>query len=269
MPATRQEQIEQFIHSLRHDRTLPLGAQALSAIVLDDYLDVGEDTPRERLREPRTYELYIELGKRAHQLVSAWSLRERGVDDSLPLVLFDMDGVLYDYETEVERRLSAVLGRTVQSDVSKAMYIEDRLDDPDEIELVKRLQYEKGLFAAIPLMDGAVDGWKSILANGFRAQVCSAPLRKNLWCIRDKRRSLRRDFGARVADEAIIDRDKFRHPGTVLIEDNPTPRHADQASWRLVIFDWPYNRSVSGISRVFGWRDPALQETLRSTTNKQ
>lgn len=259
--STREETIEKFVWSLSGDRTLPLGHSALLKIIIDDYLNITEPPDRELLRDRSNRELYIELGKRAHRLVAPWSIEQRGVDPARPLVLFDMDGVLYDYNARVEQLLQEAFGYQITVDTAKAMYIEDCLVDPHEIEVAKSIQHAKGMFGSLALEGGALFAWSSIAEAGHNTQICSAPLRNNPWCIKEKRSSLARDFGCRVADEAIIDRDKFRHPGAVIIEDNSAPLHYDKATWRLVLFDRPYNQDVSG-PRIFTWHDPNLLATL-------
>lgn len=72
-------------------------------------------------------------------------------------------------------------------------------------------------------------------------------------------------FGERVVTEAIIDKAKSRHDALALIDDRPgVEMNAGAATWRLALFDRPYNQHFSAALRIRGLDDPDLEKILQS-----
>lgn len=178
-------------------------------------------------------------------------------------VLVDMDGVLADFDGAVMGRLASSVVRVPRNN----FYFED--DYPDHVDHVKDIINHPDFFFDLGVIDGALEGWQRIRDQGFNPRICSAPLYSNVLCVEGKRSWLRKhlvpEFGRRVLDDAILDTRKYRHYGVVLIDDKPdVDTNNGQAEWEQVVFDQIYNKDSPPRHRLYGWRDPELENILES-----
>jgi 5'-nucleotidase len=137
---------------------------------------------------------------------------------------------------------------------------------PEFTPIVHEITSQPGFFKELPVLPGALQGWEDLLANGYLPQICTAPLRKNPTCTPDKLAWLEEHFvprfGKYVLDTAIVDKQKFKHPGIALIDDRPVIDGAVEASWKHILFTQPYNQQTETEFRIAGWGDPMLYEAL-------
>lgn len=180
-----------------------------------------------------------------------------------PIVNVDMDGVLADFDGSVKRLLLARDPNTDVSDPSSNFYITKRLKSPEAVAAARAIQSSRGFFLNLPLIDGAIDGWNSIVELGYQPRILSAPLTSNPWCTVEKLEWLDAHFGPEIVDKAIIDKNKAAYDGIALIDDRPVIDGAANARWQHVVFDQPYNSEVDAEFRLMYWRDRAsLQRIL-------
>lgn len=185
--------------------------------------------------------------------------------NNLPVVLVDMDGVLADYDSGVLKIISERHPDIIHPGVRKNFYIND--DFGQHSDLVKLISDEEGFFLSLDLAPGAIEGWQRLIDMGYHPVICSSPKLTNPYCVQEKLEWLRRHFvpifGENVIDEAIITRNKHEFDGIVLIDDRPEVLNAEQAAWRHVVFDMPYNRHINS-PRLNGWTDENLNNLLIS-----
>lgn len=178
-------------------------------------------------------------------------------------MLVDMDGVQADFDAEVLARIALQYPDIPLLTSRKNFYVAD--DYPEHTELVRSLSDEEGFFDAIPVAEGALEGWERILDYGYHPRVCSSPISTNPTCTTEKLQWLDRHFvpkfGESVIKEAIITKNKHHYDGAALIDDRPEVRNAAEASWQHVIFDKEYNRAAAGV-RLVTWLDPLLPDIL-------
>ncbi len=190
------------------------------------------------------------------------------MSESLKTVLVDMDGVLAGFDKEVLNRIEARYPHIPLLGARQNFYVSD--DYPEHAQLVRELSDEQGFFDSLPLVDDALEGWERIIDLGYKPRICSSPISTNPNSRIEKLDWLRRHFtpvfGSVVVEQAIITKDKHEVDGIALIDDRPEIRHANEASWKHVIFDQPYNQHVPGL-RLNGWLDEALPEVLELTAN--
>jgi 5'-nucleotidase len=183
-----------------------------------------------------------------------------------PVVLVDMDGVLADFDAEVLARLAAHHPHVPRA-TRQNFYIAE--DYPEHTALLRQISSEPGFFAALPLVDGALEGWQRIVDLGYHPRVCTSPLRRNRHCEAEKLGWLEKHFapvhGEAVAREAIVTRDKHLCDGIALIDDRPEIRHSATAPWQHIVFDRPYNQDgdhAGDRPRLRGWHDDTLGALL-------
>ncbi|HEU4914886.1 MAG TPA: hypothetical protein VFT16_05830 [Candidatus Saccharimonadales bacterium] len=181
-----------------------------------------------------------------------------------PTVLVDMDGVLADFDQEIQSRLA---NRHPSIPIAPRSNFYIAQDYPEHVDLVRSLSDEEGFFISLPVVDNALDGWQRILSNGYTPRICSSPIRTNQRSRQEKLGWLEREFvpifGKWVVDQAIIAKDKAAYDGIALIDDRPGLQSADTASWQHIIFDRPYNKQ-SRQPRLYGWKDSNLLHLLKA-----
>ncbi|HSH18068.1 MAG TPA: hypothetical protein VK978_01655 [Candidatus Saccharimonadales bacterium] len=183
-----------------------------------------------------------------------------------PTVLVDMDGVIADFDDEALRRMSLRDPQFVRKEVRENFYIAD--DYPEHVDALKAISREKGFFAALPVADGALEGWQRIIDLGYHPQICTSPIRSNPTSDPEKLGWLEKHFapifGKHIVDEAIVTSDKHLFQGIALIDDRPVIEHSADAQWQHVLFDKPYNQNGAE-PRLYGWDDEALGQLLEAS----
>lgn len=176
-------------------------------------------------------------------------------------VLVDMDGVLADFDRAVLDRLPSSIARVARMN----FYIAE--DYPEHVMHVRSIVAQPDFFQDLPIVEGAIDGWERLLDLGYDPRICSAPLSVNSFSAEGKRLWLQRHFvpkfGEQVVSRAIIDKQKYKYAGRVLIDDRPKVDTGNgQAAWQHVVFDRPYNADSDAKYRLMDWYDDGLESIL-------
>lgn len=202
---------------------------------------------------------YFQLTRGAQELMYLESMAEHPEDTGKLVVLFDMDGNMFDFDKRVEAELEeAGIPVPVRSD----FYMTKRLTDPSHIELVTALQQSKGFFESLEPIPGAIDAWHFVESLGFHPRICSAPISRNPWSIREKLTTIEKHLGPRAADEAYIGKNKAECSGIVLIDDRPEIANALDADWLHAHYTQEYNSHVQTEYRIDDWTDLDRLATL-------
>lgn len=175
-------------------------------------------------------------------------------------VLIDMDGVMVDFDTAAladfpKEKWTARTNFYVADDYS-----------PEVAKRIKSTYDAPGFFESLEAMPGLIEGWQVLLDNGYHPRVASAPLSSNPTAVEGKIKWLDREmvplFGAKVVEEAIIDKNKWKYSGLALIDDRPSvPRGIEGAStadWEHILFGWTHLSNVpmaTAAFRLLSWAD--------------
>jgi 5'-nucleotidase len=192
--------------------------------------------------------------------------------ESRPICLVDMDGVMADFEGESINRLRLIVPDLDTSRPLDRFYFKDNF--PEFADEICDIHKQSGFFADLPLIDGTLEGWSSLLEWGFDPVVCSSPLSINSTCETEKREWLAEHlapiFGKSVVSRAVITKYKHLVDGIVLIDDRPEIPHASSASWQHIVFGRVCN--IGRPNRIMGWRDSTLkakvEQAMKSTKSK-
>ncbi|HEV2633891.1 MAG TPA: hypothetical protein VGX23_02020 [Actinocrinis sp.] len=186
--------------------------------------------------------------------------------DASRTVLVDMDGVLADFDRRVAQALLDKCPRLRDLGTRREFRLTTAFPEYDRE--ISSVTSRSGFFRELPVIEGALAGWKRIEAAGFTPRVCSSPLRRNHRCEQNKRWWLAHYLGRDVARQAIIDSDKAAHRGVALIDDRTDIVGAGgRAAWQLVLFDASYNRGYDA-PRLLGWQDPNLESILHAARTR-
>jgi 5'-nucleotidase len=195
---------------------------------------------------------YLQLTHSVQKLMYLQSMSDHPEDSDKLVVLFDMDGNLFDFDARVETELiRAGIPIPVRSD----FYMTKRLTDPAHIELVHTLQQSRGFFASLQPIPGAIEAWRFVESLGFHPRICSAPITRNPWSIREKLAAVEQHLGPRAADEAYIGKNKSECSGIVLLDDRPEIADARTADWLHAHYTQEYNRHIDTEYRIHDWTD--------------
>lgn len=172
-----------------------------------------------------------------------------------PVVLVDMDSVIFDWEKHFHRRFTdlhptlPMLHPTERREFN--MMLPEHAEYHDKILAVMD---EPGFYAELEMIDGADVALNSMVELGLTVMICTSPWLTNPTCVQDKLDSLERHIGAGWAERAIITKDKTLVHGDVLIDDKPDIKGARTPTWQQVYFTQPYNAHRDGL-RMDSWTD--------------
>jgi len=176
-------------------------------------------------------------------------------------ILVDMDGVMVNFDGGALVALSAdqIVERT-------QFYVAH--DYPEHLQsLIKEAYTAPGFFENLAPMPGVIEGWQAMIDAGYHPRVASAPLPSNPTSVEGKIKWLDKhmvpEFGPRVVEEAIIDKDKWKYSGLAIIDDRPNiprgPDGEDRADWEHILFGWAHRADMplAGTTlRLLSWQEP-------------
>lgn len=180
-------------------------------------------------------------------------------------VLKDMDGVLAGFDDAVLSHLKQNNPEIELTLERPNFYIADDYS-PEHQEVIKAITTASRFFAALPVVEYALEGWGRTIALGYEPRICTSPLTSNPTCSEEKLEWLEQHFvprfGKKVVEQAVITSHKHEVDGIALIDDRPEIRRAHEATWQHIIFDRPFNRYLADSSRLYGWLDPNYPDLL-------
>ncbi|MDN5275521.1 MAG: 5(3)-deoxyribonucleotidase [Candidatus Saccharibacteria bacterium] len=185
-------------------------------------------------------------------------------------VLVDMDGVMADFD-------NAALVSISKKDIVLRSSFYVAHDYPANLQpAIEDVYNAPEFFENLEPMPGLKEAWQEMIDNGYDPRVASAPLASNRSAVEGKIKWLDRvmvpDFGPKIVEEAIIDKQKWKYRGIALIDDRPdVPRGengAEDAVWQHILFGWAHMSKVplaATAFRLLSWRDiNGLLSTLES-----
>lgn len=181
-----------------------------------------------------------------------------------PTILIDADGVLADFDTGLATKLKLLYPDIEIPDRSNH---DIRLDYPEHLSsVIQDIIHSDDFFNEIPIYNDALEGWETLLTNGYQPVICTAPLPDHPRSIEAKQEWIRDNivphFGASALNLAQITIHKHTVPALAIIDDSPVMPNAHLAQWRHIIFSQPYNVTVETDFRINGWRDKSLADTV-------
>ncbi len=188
------------------------------------------------------------------------------INDSPHIILVDMDGVLANFVQRVwqeyEKRFHPL---HIPMDSLDQFMIEEflskKLGDPQVAKHVQTIYNEKGFFANLEPISGAIDAIQNLITKGHEIVICTTPLLSNRYCVYEKIEWVERYFGIAVRNKMVQTKDKSLVVGSILIDDHPMPVNAHRAQWSQVVFDQPYNKNILDLPRIT-WDNLAYEKII-------
>ena len=179
------------------------------------------------------------------------------------VVLIDMDGVLASFDQRVLSLLSERLPtQPLPREDDRAFPLSKSFEAGcSAAAVIHTIMHERGFFATLEPIEGALQAAREMLAAGIDVRICSAPLSKSMWCAQEKIEWVKTHLGQQWVDRLILTRDKTFVRGDLLIDDAPSAKGSGLSPvWEHVYFDQPYNRPGrpgvdSSKRRLHRWAD--------------
>lgn len=179
-------------------------------------------------------------------------------------LLVDMDGPLAGFDN---RGWQYITENSWQCDVptwqdQRHRYFTDHLTVSRERKAARRMTEAEGWFRELPVVEGAIEGIREIIATGVDVWVCTKPMAANPHCA-DEKRAWIAEHIPELRSKVIITPNKAMIRGDVLLDDAPAPEWIPDAWWKAVIFTQPFNGEGSHWEKYphWTWGDP-LEDLL-------
>ncbi|MDP2908617.1 MAG: 5'-3'-deoxyribonucleotidase [Nanoarchaeota archaeon] len=172
------------------------------------------------------------------------------------IILLDMDDVLASFEGGFLDKWRA------EYPDKPYIALEDRttfgLDKqyPEELlDLVRSVYNASGFCKSLKPIPGSLEAVLEIKQEGHDVFICTAPLSHYENCVLEKYEWVEQHLGREWAKKIILTKDKTLVRGDYLIDDNPNIKGIAVPSWEHIVFDMPYNRSVTDKRRLKSLKD--------------
>lgn len=187
-------------------------------------------------------------------------------------MLVDLDGVLADLEGAFFERWQKRFPNRKQltRDTRRHRKIAD--DFPAEYRAdVQAVFEEEGFYRHLPQISGAIEGFAGLVEAVPDTWLCTSPLRAYRNCVLEKYEWVDKHLGPDWTERLILTHNKTLVTADVLIDDNPDAAESGLASWELILFDSPYNRSQTHLRRLSWqtWREVLLTPSAQTVTVAQ
>lgn len=189
------------------------------------------------------------------------------------IVLFDMDGVLCNYNGKLLQLAHERFNLPLYTQEDCSVFETQNIFPKEFHNLVNGLSSEKGFYESLDTIPGAVEAFHEIadenhddgVADVF---ICTSPKRfeNSPYSLTEKSAWVAQHLGTKFVNRIIFTRDKTVVRGHILIDDKPVISGACVPDWTHVYYDAPYNRGFKN-PRVTLWRNwrttllPLLQFT--------
>ncbi len=175
-------------------------------------------------------------------------------------ILIDLDGPLANLEDRFleiwrERHPNEYY---IPFEERRQLYISKEY--PDALKsAIDAILLEKDFFLSFKPVPGAIEAVTEIESRGDRVFICSSPLYPSDYCLNEKKLWVAKYLGEDIAHRAIFTKDKTLVKGDYLIDDNPTIVGAAVPEWKQVVYDQPFNTTVTDLPRLnrdwSNWKD--------------
>jgi 5'-nucleotidase len=173
-------------------------------------------------------------------------------------VLVDLDGVLADFEAYfLERWLLEHPGKFFVPLEERSTFHIFKQYPAELASKVHQIYNAPDFFGKLKPVPGGVEALEEMTKLGLEVFICTSPLREFKNCVLEKYEWVAGYLGRKWSDRIILTRDKTLIKADFLIDDNPEPLGAEIPAWEHIIYDQPYNRTITAKKRLTwaNWRE--------------
>ncbi len=173
------------------------------------------------------------------------------------IILVDQDGPLASFEKGFLENWRAQFPEEPHIPLEQRTTFYPRDQYPEHLrEKVESIYFAKGFYLGLPPTTGAVEAMHELVASGHEIMICTSPLGRYENCVLEKYQWVERHLGKDFINRIVLTRDKTLVRGDLLVDDKPEVTGILKPSWEHVVFDYPFNRHVTGKKRMnwSNWR---------------
>lgn len=170
-------------------------------------------------------------------------------------ILVDMDGVIADWGHAYGKSLDAFgdAAAAIPRHEDQRVFNLNEGRTEDEQAIIAAVMVQPGFYGRLEPIPGARQALKAMHKAGHDVRICTSPWVSNPTCASDKLNWVAEHYGTHWAQRVIITTDKTLVHGDYLIDDKPDVKGSITPSWEHVLFDQPYNSTVTGKRRITDW----------------
>ena len=171
-------------------------------------------------------------------------------------ILIDMDGVIADLDTRLTELWAQQYPNEEAPDIHNRSDFYIGTKDPRGIGIkTQAIMHAEGFFESLQPIEGAIAAVQTLRREHDVFIVTSAGTAYK-YAASEKYRWVRKYFDDQMMRRLVITPAKFVVSGDILIDDKPNIYHEGAANWEHVVFDAPYNQSVTHKRRMTwnNWR---------------
>jgi len=172
-------------------------------------------------------------------------------------ILVDMDGVIADWGRAYSESLDAFghEAKEIPRHHQQTTFNLHAGRSDRELEIIEQVMIETGFYFRLEPIEGAIEALNQMLDYGHDVRIVTSPWVANLTCASDKINWIAKHYGGDWPSRVVITTDKTLVHGDYLIDDKPEVKGSMIPKWEHILFDQPYNKTITDRQRITDWID--------------
>lgn len=185
---------------------------------------------------------------------------------AIPVIAFDMDGVLYNWCKRINELLLHFDPKFPIVQPGERLHFSHLSGVGGRHEYIQLAMTDHRMYLDMEPYAGAIEAVKATYEAGYRVMFLSTPDSDNPSSASNKQEQIRQDFGADAVKHLILSHDKTVVNCDVLVDDKPTITGLVTPSWVRVLPDHSYNKDINTPLRLTSWEEwPTMLEQALMT----
>jgi 5'-nucleotidase len=172
------------------------------------------------------------------------------------IILVDMDGPLAQFEETFLKEWKKMFPKEPHIPLRHRRKFYPRDEYPEKLRpKVEQIYKDRDFYPKISPVEEGLRAMRDMLALGIEVFICTTPLSFYYHCVFEKYDWVERHLGYEFTKRLILTRDKTLIRGDLLIDDKPEITGIQTPAWEHIIYDFPYNRRITGKRRLVRWKN--------------
>jgi len=172
------------------------------------------------------------------------------------IILIDMDGPLADFDGTFLKEWKRRYPEEPHIPLRNRREFYPRDDYPKRLRSkVESIYLDQKFYPKIPPVEEGLAAIREMVDLGISVFICTTPLSIYAYCVLEKYQWVEKYLGYGFTKKLILTRDKTLVRGDMLIDDKPEITGIQKPVWEHIIYDFPYNRHITGNRRIVRWKN--------------